>query len=71
MPAIGKYEGHNHAIEVILAWLTSGEIAIPEILSLGSGQDCARPGSRHSQTAWSTGSLPLRIDGSGNSPPRF
>ena len=31
MSATGKYEVHNQPIEVILAWLTSGEIAIPEI----------------------------------------
>lgn len=31
MPNNGKYEVHNQPIEVILAWLTSGEIAIPEI----------------------------------------
>jgi hypothetical protein len=28
---MSKYEVHNQPIEVILAWLTSGEIAIPEI----------------------------------------
>ena len=31
MSATGKYEVHNQPIEVVLAWLTSGEIAIPEI----------------------------------------
>ena len=31
MSATGKYEVHNQPIDVILAWLTSGEIAIPEI----------------------------------------
>ena len=30
-PFMSKYEVHNQPVEVILAWLTSGEIAIPEI----------------------------------------
>ncbi len=27
----GKYEVHNQPVEVVLAWLKGGEIAIPEI----------------------------------------